>query len=146
MNVTKSASQGQQTEPNAWRKFFATPLIVTNIAANGGVAQVQFQPADAEFWILQLTSIARDTGAVTVVANPKVSVQFTDSGSSYPLFGGNPVQLPNITGNATLPFVLPLAYILGQQFTITAQFTNNEAVALDIELALIGFKQYQQQA
>lgn len=142
MNHTKRANVDNQVQPNAWRKFFATPLIVAGLAA-GDNTPATFQPTDADFWILQLTGIVRDAGAVTVISNPKVSVQFTDSNNTYPLFGGNPMQLPNITGTAQLPFVLPLSYVLSKQCIITATFTNNEAVAIDIEVGLVGFKHFE---
>lgn len=73
---------------------------------------------------------------------PPVALQLIDTGSGRQLMQ-NPIPIPSLFGNGTLPFILPNPRMFMRNSTIQVIFTNLDATnTYTVRLAFIGYKVY----
>jgi len=99
----------------------------------------------ADFLWIKSAYMADDAGAAQADATrivPNVDVQIQLGGADKNMFQGN-VPIPSVFGTGQIPFVWPFAQRAVKSSVLTFNLVSREAaIALNIRLALIGWKDY----
>lgn len=93
---------------------------------------------DAGFLICGMVRTGRDTGT-HALTTPAVTLNITDNGSGRELFD-NDQDIENIAGTAQLPAIWPYPKLVKRSSSLLVSANNLVATAIDLRLALIGFK------
>ena len=128
------------------RDFYTYEAEALALAAGAAANDIINIEADSNF-ILQKLCYHADIAAAAFVEStqpiPNVTIQLTDTGSGRNLMA-NPVPIPSIFGFGRLPFILPNPRVFLRNSTIQVAFANfDAAVAYNIRLSFIGFKNYE---
>jgi len=125
------------------KEFFVYTAALSSLAAGTSQAVQVNVEADSDFMINKIMQYCTDTSATgTVLANPNLTVQITDSASGRTIFdSAQPIS--SIAGSGELPFVPPVAKLLRAKSTLTVTFANRTAATIyNIALSFAGTKLY----
>lgn len=128
------------------------PSVRSNKAKDAFVYSCSFEPLaasdsdqrtitineDASFLICGMVRTARDTGTQALVV-PAVTINLTDNGTGREIFD-NDQDLENVAGTAQLPAIWPYPKMVKRSSSILVDANNLIATAIDLRIALIGFK------
>ena len=125
--------------------IYQTPNIASLANGASSTNVIQFD-IDSVFCWMRLTCVPDIAGAVQTTSStvlPLVTLQITDTGSGTNFFN-NPVPLPNVAGDARLPYVLPTPQFIQPAASLQFAFTNYSAATTyaNLRLQLHGFKVY----
>lgn len=126
----------------ASKTFFLAPLAVINLAA-GATATAQYRADSSHDFVGYLATYSvRNNGTKALIVDPNVLIRLTDeqARSFSPTGAAGQVELRNFAGAAaSTPGILPVPVIVAAGTAFNAEFQNNEAVNVDVRVALIGF-------
>lgn len=138
-----------QTPWNDPEKYVASTFYVYEVDTPDGLAattaaQLTFQIAqDSDFFWTKFCTFALVDGVATSRADdelPAVTALIvnTTNGRQY---SSNPVPLPNISGNAQFPFILPLMTLWAAKSVIQINlFNEGDADYSNVQMSFIGVK------
>lgn len=123
------------------KRFFIAPIDWSPIAAaSGGVAGDYKSDTNHDFIVHRFALTARDV-AGAIVVQPRLLADFTLSGNVLFSPQNTPVDLEGIagiTGRQTPDLVIPL--VIPAAETLSVMLRNPGAVALYVQLLLVGFR------
>ena len=128
------------------RAFYSYSLAVTGLAAGATLIDNTTIEANSDFILTKMTAFADIAGAAQTSDTrvvPLVTIQLTDTGSSFNLFD-EPQAISNLTGIGSIPFILPLAYRFARNATLRCEFVNFSAATTydNVQISLVGFRNY----
>lgn len=96
---------------------------------------------DAFFLLQEINAVVSNSGLTDIVSTPLATLQIQDTGTGRNMFQ-RPVSLLSVTGNGSLPFIMPVSTLFKQLSTLQATVVNYDAAETygRIQIALIGSK------
>lgn len=135
--------QGQKVINVEYFNYNTRIGTVANPIAAGGQAQgtVQIQ-SDSDFVLTYISADVTDAAGTTIVTNPGLLMQITDTGSGKTFFS-EPTLITLVTGRLGIPFQLPSPRIIPPNTNIQFTLQNLAAVAYSgAFISLLGARIY----
>lgn len=122
------------------KSFYVAPLDVLALAAGGNGTGSFVADTNHDYVFYYGTYRARAVADGAVVANPPILADVSQNGGVEYNPNDKPVDIDNLLGTATQPSVwgIPIIVMAGQ--TLNVRLTSAAAVALNVRMALVGFR------